>query len=261
MKLEVLISTYNRKDISFITNMNLKTDVIIGNQNGENRKIVINKSCGKLTVICSDTIGLACNRNITLENSNADICLLADDDLIYTDNYERIVLDRFKENPDVDVIIFNLVEPIGRRFITKKRFHINHFNYMRFGSVRIAFRRKSIIDNGIKFDERFGSGSRIPMGEDTIFLRDCLKAGLRILAVPDFILTLTEERESTWFKGYTNNYFYNKGMLFKRLYPNVWPILCLQDVIRHYKSYGGKSRIWKIYQMMVKGAFAFSSNV
>ena len=260
MKLEVLISTYNRKEYSFLDKMNIQTDIVVGNQIGKDEQFVLKKNYGKVKIVCSNTIGVACNRNITLENSNADICLLADDDLIYTDNYERIVLDSFKENPDVDVIIFNLVEPIGRRFITKKRFYINHFNYMRFGAVRISFRRKSIIDNGIKFDERFGPGSSIPIGEDTIFLRDCLKAGLRILAVPDFILTLTEERESTWFNGYVEEYFINKGKLFKRLYPKIWILIALQDIVRHCRLYGKNKSMYQMMKTMLKGGLAFHNN-
>lgn len=256
MKMEVLISTYNKNDVSFTEKMNLQSDVVIGNQIKKNKKISLKKNFGDIKIICSNTRGVAYNRNITLDNSSAEICLLGDDDLVYVNNYPSIIVNRFKENPDVDVIVFNLYEPIKKRFIIRKKFRVNHLNYMRFGAVRIAFKRKSILDNKIRFDVRFGPGGEIPIGEDTIFLRDCLASGLKILAVPDYILSLTEERESTWFKGYTENYFLNKGKLFKRLYPRIWPLICMQDLIRHCKLYGIKN-IHKDYKMMVLGACRF----
>lgn len=85
---------------------------------------------------------------------------------------------------------------------------------MRFGAARIAFRRKSITKNGITFNLHFGGGTEYSAGEDTLFLHDCLRKGLKIVAVPDSIATLLENRESTWFKGYTDKYFLDRGALF-----------------------------------------------
>jgi len=249
--IQVLVSTMNRKNFDFLKEMNLDTDVIVGNQCGENGFFEMEESFGKVKVFNSDTVGLSANRNITLNNADADIVMIADDDLKYVDNYSNIVASAFKENTDADVIIFNLYEDPIRRFVTKKKFKVGLFNYMRFGSVRIAFKLNSIKNKNIVFDRQFGAGSQIPTGEDTIFLHDCLKNKLTIYAVPDYLLTLTNERESTWFSGYTERYFVNKGILFKRISPKFFKFLCLQDSVRHRKIYG-KESWFKYYKLMTR---------
>ena len=40
--------------------------------------------------------------------ATGDICLFADDDMIYVNDYSKLVENAFLENPTADVIIFNL---------------------------------------------------------------------------------------------------------------------------------------------------------
>lgn len=252
MRLQILIATMNREDLAFIDKMNIVSDIVVGNQNGKISEQEYYLDGRKVKLCCSNQKGLSNNRNVTLQKSNADICLLADDDIAYLNNYEKIILNAFENYPDADIIIFNIYNSVKRNII-KKPFKVGRFNYMRFGSVRIAFRRKSIIDKRITFDSRFGAGAEIPMGEDTIFLNECLKAGLHIIAVPEYILTLTNERESTWFHGYDHSYFVNKGKLYHRLSSRYYKLLCLQDAIRHKKKYAEHGSWVKNYKLMISG--------
>ncbi|HAZ18610.1 MAG TPA: hypothetical protein DCY75_00365, partial [Clostridiales bacterium] len=64
---------------------------------------------------------------------------------------------------------------------------------------------------------------------DTLFLHSCLQKGLKIYAVPDSIATLSDERESTWFRGYNEKYYYDKGVLFAAVSKFWAPFLCVQD--------------------------------
>ena len=90
-------------------------------------------------------------------------------------------------------------------------------------------------------------------GEDSIFLYDCLKRGLKMIAVPVSIAELRETRESTWFSGYNDKYFMDKGVLYAYLYGKRAPLIALYNCVRHrngrYKSYGWK----KAYQKMCTG--------
>ena len=51
--------------------------------------------------------------------ATSDICVLADDDLRFKENYAEIVEKHFNENPNCDVIIFNL-EGCDSRYIKKR---------------------------------------------------------------------------------------------------------------------------------------------
>lgn len=237
MTIEVLISTMNKSNTQFTEEMGIESDIVIGNQADKNDIYTIEKDGRKIRMITSTTRGLSFNRNITLENASADICLIADDDLVYKKGYVDIVMKSFEDNPKADVLIFNVEEDPIVRYVIKEKQKVGRLNYMRFGSVRIAFKLNSIKSKKIVFDTSFGSGAPVNFGEDTIFLHDCLKKGLRVIAIPETILKLTNTRDSTWFKGYDDQYFINKGKLFKRINKAFKWFLCFQDSFRHRKEY------------------------
>ena len=169
--------------------------------------------------------------------ANADICLFADDDMVYVDDYEQIVLNTFERHPEADVIIFNLIEKQPRRYIIPKDTKVNWYNFLRYGTARIAIRLKSIKEQAIYFNQCFGGGTEHSHGEDNIFLATCLKNKLKIIAVPEYIAELSEERESSWNKGYDEKYLMDQGYLYHVISRRWWKLLCLQDVIRHKNKY------------------------
>lgn len=252
--IQVLISTMNQSDTLFLKQMNLQTDAVVGNQNGISKELILSDHGIKIKFICSKKKGLSNNRNLTLSRADSDICILADDDIVYLDGYAEVIRRAYEKYPKADVIIFNLYEKPIKRYIIKKDFRVNLFNYMRFGSVRISFRRKSILENNIRFDSQFGSGGKVPIGEDTLFLTDCLKKKLRVMAVSDYILLLSNNRESTWFRGYNDKYFSDKGKLYYRISKKFYKLLCLQDAIRHHKVYKDIGKWYVVYKMMIKEA-------
>ena len=219
-KIEVLISTMHQNDSSLINKMNLKTDAIIINQTDNTNYEEIELNQNNFKIFSFNERGVGLSRNSALMRSDADICILADDDMIFCDNYEETVKKAFAENPDADVVIFNLIEEnasLNRQNSSIKKIGI--LNYMNYGAARIAFRRKSVSYNGISFNLNFGGGTTHLSGEDTLFLRECLKKGLNVIAVPYSLAKLNDERDSTWFKGYTEKYFFDKGVLLGFAHP------------------------------------------
>ena len=258
-KVEVLISTINKENLDFLEEMNISSDVVIGNQNGKVNVIEKFVDEKRRFMICSDTKGISANRNITINNAKNSICILADDDIEYVDNYEKLILEAFMVNKDASIIIFNVFEKPILRYVIKKQFIVNRFNYMRFGSVRIAFKLDDILTNNILFDENFGTGSKYNCGEDTIFLHDCIKKKLKIVAVPIFLVKLRNERESTWFFGYNETYFHNKGALFARIYNKTYFAIIVLYSIKHVKI-TKEVGFFNSLLCMLKGAKAYLSN-
>lgn len=251
MSVEVLVAARNQTDHQLVQKLNIQSDVIIGNQCDRNEIEIYRYKEFQVTYLNHAERGLGRNRNQTLMRSQGDYCLLCDDDMVYVDGYPGIVEEQFRKYPHADVIIFNLIEAVPRRYVIKKPMKINYFNFMRFGSVRIAMKRKSILNHGIFFNITVGSGTKHGFGEDTLFLADCLKKGLKLCAVPVPIARLTEERESTWFHGYTRKYFEDKGVLFYFLSKKWYRFLCFQDAVRHKSLY---QKPWKeSYGLMLSG--------
>lgn len=252
MKIEVLVATTNQTDYRLIEKMNLQTDAIIANQSEEHSYQKINHKGKNIKFYSFAERGVGLNRNNALSRSDADICIIADDDMKFTNGYENKIKRIFEENPTADVIILNLNEKNSNRYKITKKFKVGYFNFMRFGAARFVFRRKSITKNGIFFNLHFGGGTEFSAGEDVLFLASCLKNNLNILAVPEYIAELSDDRESTWFEGYTDKFFIDKGVLYAAV-SNKWAwLLALQYVLRRRTQYKGKSPI-KVWNLMLQG--------
>lgn len=251
MKLEVLLSTMDFTGEERLAGMNIRTDAVIGNQTSYESLENYTRNGKKVLVVNTTQRGLSYNRNQTLLRASGDIELLADDDVVYYDNYEKTILREFRKHPRVDLILFNVEESGTRRQYrpTIRPFMVGRLNYMRFGSARIAFRTKSVQEAGIFFNIRYGAGTDILFGEDTLFLRDCLDKGLRIYASDKYICSVPNGEKSTWFKGYDDSFFRSKALVYRKLNRRLMILLCFQDAVRHYKMYGEKSALGCFFRM------------
>ncbi len=260
MRVQVLIASMNQEDHSLIKRMKICSDVIVGNQCDRNSIDSFEINGYQCTYLNFAEKGVGLNRNNALMRANGDICLFADDDMVYCDNYVETVQSAFEKYPDADVIIFNLFEKHPTRYIIKRTEKVGYFNYLRYGTARIAVRLSSIRKNGICFNLCFGGGTQHQHGEDNLFLTECLKKGLRIYAVPSYIAKLTEERKSTWNTGFNKKYLRDQGCLYKAISNRWWKLLCLQDAIRrHRRDYGVD--FLTAYKVMINGGKVFGKNL
>lgn len=251
MKLEILMSTMNQKDLSIIGQNNIDSDTIIINQTNTNYYLEKRINNNLIKMYSYKEIGIGKSRNRALISSKADICLLADDDVKYSNNYKEKILNEFQKNKDVDVIIFDLdiLEKYGYREYRNSEKKINKTNFMKHGGPKIAFRRNSIIKNNIFFSHLFGGGSKYGSGEDSLFLKMCLDAGLKIVE-SEVNIGEVDNRKSTWFNGYNKKYFHDKGALYRVMYPKIWPLICLQYIIRHHRNDG---KLFTKLNQMIEG--------
>lgn len=242
-KIQVLVAAMNQKDHSLLDKMNIHSDAIVGNQCETNKVEQFRYNGHDIVYYSFAECGVGLNRNNALMRATGDICLFADDDMRYVDNYVEIVKKAFRRIPKADMIVFNLHEKEKTRYVINKVEKVGYHNYLRYGTARIAVKTQKIREEGIFFNLCYGGGTEHCHGEDNLFLTECLKHGLKIYAVPEYIAELTEERESTWNKGYDDKYFKDQGYLYHSISKKIWKLLCLQDAVRHRKLYNLPSLI------------------
>lgn len=215
LSVDVLLSCMNQFDRSLYNSMNLETGLIAVNQCDRDYMDSYIYAGHIFNIISSLSKGLSVSRNIALENSKADICVITDDDVVFENNYSSNIIQAYNELKDADIILFN----VGRSGYTYpiKAKKINTFSSLRAFSCQITFKRESIINNSIRFDENFGAGTHNGGGEDNIFLIDCLRKGLKIYSYP-FQMCRLLPSESSWFRGYTKEYLVNRGKFCKRMF-------------------------------------------
>lgn len=236
MNLQVLVATMHRNDLSIAENMNIRCDAVIANQ--ADREDVINEKTeyGDVKMITTPTRGVGLNRNIALLAASSDIILFADDDVVYNDDMPQRVLEAFEQLPKADVILFGMNMVKSGDVVEKRECDIRRlrvWNSMRFGTCRIAVRRKALINNNITFHQRFGGGCDFSAGEDTLFLKSCFDCGLKVYSY-NYTLGSCCKDASTWFVGYNEKYFYDKGVLVRKLFPKSAYLMALYFGI-HFK--------------------------
>lgn len=211
--IEVLVASMHQIDLYELPQkMNLQTNAIIGNQCDRNEIVEVEYKGSKIKWLSFAERGVGRNRNNALMRSTADIVLFADDDMVFDDGYPEVVKRLFDQHQCADIIIFNLKGSDGRKRRMTQKPHFTSKTF--FGAARIAARRERLFKNNLFFNLCFGGGTEYSCGEDSLFLTNCKRAGLKILLVPESIATLIEGRQSTWFQGHTDKYFMDYGTLF-----------------------------------------------
>lgn len=217
-KFEVLCVTMHQSDFSKIELMNVRSDIIFANQCDHTSYEEINFEGHVAKMISTQTRGVGKNRNLLLTYADADICLMADDDVIYADDMEERVVKEFDNHPDADVMVFHFESdcPDESKIRYKKTKKWPRFARTPWGAIRIAFRLQSVKKANVWFTTLFGGGCIFPNGEDTMWIKALCKSGLTIYVSRETIGTVSHE-ESTWFTGYNEKYYYGVGALYAGL--------------------------------------------
>ena len=262
MNIEVLVSTMNQTSkFSIIKKLKIKNCVII-NQITKNIKTIADDTSTNQKFFSFEEKGLSKSRNKAIKYSSSKICLIADDDMYYVDDYEKIVETAFKENLNADIIAFVVDnENLNRRKKILKEGKISLIRTMKLQSVQIAFRRESIISNNLSFDENFGAGSTYPWGEENIFLFDCIRKGLKVYYCPIKIATLLDTGISSWDRENTKEHYMNQGAIYYRMSKVLYPILILQFVLRKRKIYSKDMTAFSVLKSMFKGAKKYKRSI
>lgn len=261
MILEVLLSTMYQNDHGVIERLGLECDAVVVNQCDRNSVERFEYQGHKITWINSSKRGLSCSRNMALANSKADICLLVDDDEELIAGYSKIILKAFERHSDADIIGFQAegIESVFKNYFGKEG-RVGYVHSMRMASVEIAFKRQSLRERHISFNENIGAGTKYKMGEENTLLFNCLSAGLNIYYVPELICRI-HIGDSTWFSGYDDDYFHARGAVFTAMSRRWANLLILQFAVRKYKLYKDSIGILKACRLMLDGKRDYIKNM
>ena len=207
-KLDVLLSCMNQNNMDIVFNTEISGDAVVINQCDRDDYEECETLQGRAKMFSVTQRGLTKSRNMAIEKSQADICILCDDDEVFVPDYREKILGSYEKLPEADVIIFKMSNrpPSFDDKIMRLRFP----KTMKVSSWQISFKRKSLIETGVRFDILMGAGSGNGAEEELKFLCDCEKAGLKIYYVPQVIASVGQE-SSTWFSGFNEKFFYDRG--------------------------------------------------
>ena len=233
MKVQVLASVMNETLENIVEHMRLDSDAVIINQ-CDCLQYSETERDGHIIRFCSfPDRGVGRSRNEAIMRADRDICLFSDGDIIYEPGYAETVAREFEKNPAADMILFNIaVEESRKTYHIVKRKRVRWYNCGRYGAVSFAVRRDSLLRSGVMFSLLFGGGAKYSNGEDSLFLKEFMKKGCRVYTAPETI-GREEAGESTWFAGYNEKFFTDRGVLYHFLYGRLAPVMSLRFLLAH----------------------------
>lgn len=264
-ELQVLVSTMGQSDNRLCERMNLNSDAIIINQNDSVGYTKYRHNNFDVHFYTFSERGVGQSRNEALMRSSADIICMADDDMIYTDTYREDMLAEFEQHPEADAIIFNVESVNGSRETERIKVYqrVGKRKSREFSTVNIAVRREKLLLKNISFNTMFGPGSEsgFSCGEDTLFLKEMIDKGLRVYQSPVQIAQV-DMSESSWFTGYNEKYFHDKGALIGAAYPGISNMLVLLQAFRNSKKKLGSYKYFgSVYRWYASGLKDYKNRI
>ena len=168
MELEVLMSCMHQRDDTLVHSSKLTGDVVIINQCDTDSYAEYPTENGTARMFSVRQRGLTKSRNLAIEKSTADVCLLCDDDEEFVDDYAAKILEAYNGLPQADVVIFKMVN--WPRAFPDQIMRLHFPKTLKVCSWQISFRRERLLAAGVRFDELLGAGTGNGGEEELKFL-------------------------------------------------------------------------------------------
>lgn len=216
--LEILVSTMNRNSLDFLIPMFpfchfSHFSILIVNQTEENKLLV--SDFPSIRVINSFEKGLSKSRNLALKNAIGKIVLIADDDVIYMNDFDTKIIQAYNQYDNKAVISFCIEKPNGllfKKYSPNAKKNLSLMELFNVLSIEISLNKLILDKLGITFDENFGLGSEFQMGEEAVFLSDIKNKNQRIAFVPS-VIVIHSEISSTEKIDFSKRYYVQGAFL------------------------------------------------
>lgn len=218
MAVQLLVSCVNADIPALIRKMQIQSSAVIVDQCDRDGEETIHTPTGEVRVWYRKERGVGASRNLALEKACQEICIFSDEDIVYEAEYVTRIEKEFAAHPEADGLLFQVeVDPSRKTYQNDSFGPVTKWNCGRYPAYSMAFRTEKLHACGAKFSLLFGGGAPYSNGEDSLFIRDCIKAGLKLYKTP---VCIGQEipRPSTWFTGYHEKFFFDRGVLYHFLY-------------------------------------------
>lgn len=211
---------------------------------------------GDVLILNTTERGLSRSRNMAIANATGDILLICDDDEILDEDYQEKICKAYTDHPDCSVAVFKYRPDNGyKRPWDEREVPLGTRTCFTVSSILITFKRRDILEHGIRFDTRLGSGASHAGGEENKFCLDCLRAGLRGICLPVFITYLIPDSGSQWWKGNTDEYLADHAKFARIILGSPkCHFYNLFHALRHRKEIQKDNRFWHALRVMYRAA-------
>lgn len=137
-------------------------------------------------LVRADGLGVARSRNTVLGRAAGRYLVFGDDDATFHIDGLREVIAAMEAEPALVLVQAIAHDESGhpRKRYPRNPCRLSRWNSAKVGTIELVVRTADVARASVRFDERFGAGSRNFLGDEFIFVTDALKAGLRCRFLP-----------------------------------------------------------------------------
>lgn len=203
--------------------------------------------------------GTGRSRNCAMKNAHGELFYLCDDDLIFKPDFYNQIMKAAIDHPDADILTFKIETTEGKpyKIYPDKEYDHTQRTCATVSIVEMVI-RKSAFDNGlVKFDERFGLGTKYNTGEEFVMLSDGLKKGLKAKYIPQYLVQHPPVSSGKLFNAVVAA---DKGAMIAKVYG--WKFIIIDGLfaLRKYKEYKNSLSLFTFIYHIYKGSIKFIRN-
>ncbi|MEL1255299.1 glycosyltransferase [Flavobacterium sp. DGU38] len=187
--LEIIVSTMNRNSLDFLIPMFpfshfSNFSILIINQT--NRDQILLSDYPSVRVINSFEKGLSKSRNLGIKNAIGKIVLIADDDVVFIENFQEKIIKAYNENQNATAICFQTLTKDGHFYSNypKHQKELNNRKIRKVLSIELTCKLEDLRKHDCVFNELFGLGSKFQDSETFFFLKSIRHKKLRVIFYP-----------------------------------------------------------------------------
>ena len=253
-RIQLLVSALSEDTDRLPGKMNIQSDAIIINQKMKFGYLEQNYNGHEIKIFNCNEKGVGLSRNLALLRADHELVQFCDEDIVLDDGYTALVEKEFDAHPEADIIMFNVKQAKGRETYHNSGFaRVTYKNYGRYPAYAIIARREKLHKHSITFSLLFGGGAKFSNGEDSLFIKECLDKEIRIYKTNIQIGHEEGGRPSTWFSGYNEKFFYDRGYLYHYLYGKLAVPMCMRFLVAHKKQLCREIPLPKCFSIMRRG--------
>lgn len=253
---EILVATMHQTSLDFLWKMFAHNDhadfkILIINQTSINKQLSSNFD--HITVINCFEYGIPKSRNLAISKATSDICLMADDDIVYEPNFRETIVEAHLKHPNAAMISFEAIDEHQQKYA-----HYYPAGTHSKASLKkiytwvISFKREVYLKNKIFYNMHFGFGACFRGQEEHVFLRNAFDKGLNMVHVGKTIVCHPYDNSGKLMGS--DDALFARSAEACRFYGNfsyLWLIKYVFFIYRHdYIPFG---RVWSKFKMGLAG--------
>jgi hypothetical protein len=185
-----------------------------------------------------DSLGVTKSRNKVLDSARGRFVLFADDDIVFHPEGVTALLAELERDDELALGLAAAVDEHGRmrKGYPSRSVPLNRWNSGKAATYEMMLRREAFQRAGIRFDERFGAGADLYLGDEYILIADAVKAGLRCRFFPYVVAVHPTDSSGSGFGSARDAAA--RSAIFTRVFGRTAPLARLAFVLRSPGRFG-----------------------